>query len=56
MAHRFEQNSQFVLLAVSNACTDLPHECFQLSDGTWIVPRVPVTDDLGIWKKWPYRN
>src|SRR5439155_5164329 len=28
-----------------------PAAAFQLSDGTWVMPSVPVPD-LGIWKEW----
>lgn len=52
MPHRFQENSQFALLAVNNAYVNLPHKPFQLSDGTWILHGVPVTDDLGTWEKW----
>ena len=52
MPHRFQENSQFALLAVNNAYADLPDKPFQLSDGTWILHGVPVTDDLGTWGKW----
>ena len=52
MPHRFQENSHFVLIAVNNAYTHLPDEPFQLSDGTWILPRMPVTDDLGTWREW----
>ena len=53
MDHRFQENSQFVLLAVNNAYTDLPDAPFELSDGTWIMSGAPVTDDdLGTWEKW----
>ena len=52
MPHRFQENSQFCLLAVNNAYTDLPDEPFQLSDGTWVLHGLPVTDDLGTWEKW----
>ena len=52
MPHRFQENSQFALLAVNNAYTDLPGKPFQLSDGTWVLHGVPVTDDLGTWEKW----
>ena len=51
MDFRFHNKSKFALLAVNNAYTDLPDEPFQLSDGTWVLPGVPVTD-LRIWEKW----
>jgi hypothetical protein len=37
------------MLTVNNVYTDLPAAAFQLSDGTWVMPAVPVPD-LGIWK------
>ncbi|MDE0106577.1 MAG: hypothetical protein OXN96_02145 [Bryobacterales bacterium] len=52
MAHPFQENSLFALVAVSDAHTNLPDRQFQLSDGTWILPRVPVADQHGIWKEW----
>lgn len=52
MAHPFQGNSLFALIAVSDAYTDLPEDHFQLSDGTWILPRIPVTDKHGVWGKW----
>ena len=52
MAYQFQKNSQFVLLAVSNAYTDFPDERFQLPDGTWILPGVPVTDNAAAWETW----
>ena len=52
MPHRFQENSHFCLLTFNNAYTDLPNEPFQLSDGTWILHGVPVTEDLVTWGKW----
>ena len=52
MDYRFQANSKFALVAVNDAFTDLPDATFQLSDGTWIMPSMPTTDDLAIWKKW----
>jgi hypothetical protein len=48
---QFQSNSKFGMLTVNNVYTDLPRSAFQLSDGTWILPSVPVAD-LGIWKEW----
>ena len=50
--HRFQENSVFALVAASDAYTDLSEQRFQLSDGTWIMPRLPVADEYGIWGKW----
>ncbi|MXY70329.1 MAG: hypothetical protein F4Y47_17505 [Acidobacteriia bacterium] len=52
MAHPFQENSLFALIAVSDAYTDLPEGHFQLSDGTWILPHIPVADNHGIWEEW----
>lgn len=52
MAHQFQENSVFALVAATDAYTDLPEKRFQLSDGTWIMPRLPVADEYGIWEKW----
>ena len=52
MVHQFQENSVFALVAATNAYVDLPRHCFQLSDGTWIMPRLPVADEYGIWGKW----
>ncbi len=38
-------------MTVNNVYTDLPPAAFQLSDGIWVMPGVPVPD-LGIWKEW----
>ncbi len=49
--HQFQNKSKFALLTVNNVYTDLPPAKFQLSDGTWIMPGVPVPD-LGVWREW----
>jgi hypothetical protein len=49
--HPFQTKSKFDMLTVNNVYTDLPASAFQLSDGTWVMPAVPVPD-LGIWKEW----
>lgn len=49
--HQFINPGKFALLTINNVRTDLPAESFQLSDGTWVLPGVPVPD-LGIWKEW----
>ena len=49
--HPFQTKSKFAMLTVNNVYTDLPAAAFQLSDGTWVMPAVPVPD-LGIWKEW----
>src|SRR5208282_1830778 len=51
MPFQFQYNGKFALLAVKNAYTAVPDSEFQLSDGTWVMHRVPVSD-LGIWKEW----
>lgn len=52
MNYRFQGNSNFALVAAHDAFTDLPDAPFRLSDGTWVMPRMPPTADLDIWKKW----
>jgi hypothetical protein len=49
--YQFQKKSKFALLAVNNVYTEVPDAAFQLSDGTWAMPGVPVPD-LGIWKEW----
>jgi hypothetical protein len=49
--HKFQNKSKFALLTVNNVYTDLSPAKFQLSDGTWVMPGVPVPD-LGVWKEW----
>jgi hypothetical protein len=51
MTYQFQDKSKFALLTMNNIYTDLPQTSFQLSDGTWVMPKVPVSD-LGIWKEW----
>ena len=47
----FQTKSKFAMVTVNNVYTDLPAAAFQLSDGTSVLPAVPVPD-LGIWKEW----
>lgn len=51
MDFQFRNKSKFALLTVNNVYTDLRPSAFQLSDGTWVMPSVPLPD-LGIWKEW----
>ena len=51
MDYQFQEKSKFALLTVNNVYTDFPTSAFQLCDGTWIMPDIPVPD-IGIWKKW----
>lgn len=48
---QFENTGKFALLAVSNVYTGLMPSTFQLSDGTWVMPSVPVSD-VGTWNEW----
>ena len=48
--YSFQNQSKFALLTVNNVYTDLPPAAFQLSNGTKVMPTVPVPD-LGIWKQ-----
>ena len=51
MDYQFQNESKFALLSVNNVYTELPPAKFQLSDGTWVMPGVPVPN-LGVWKEW----
>ena len=39
------------MMTVNNVFTNLSTSAFQLCDGTWVMPGMPVPD-IGIWKKW----
>jgi hypothetical protein len=52
LAFQFKKNSKFAMLALDGIYSELPDAEFQLSDGTWVMPRVPAVADLGIWKEW----
>jgi hypothetical protein len=47
------EKSKFALIAVKNAYTQLSSKGFppQLSDGTWVLQKIPVDIDKG-WKEW----
>jgi hypothetical protein len=49
--YEFQRKGKFALLTINNVFTALPDTAFQLSDGTWVMPSVPIPD-LGIWKEW----
>ena len=52
MQFQFERNSKFALLVVVGIASDIPPTAeFQLSDGTWVLPGVPV-QDWGVWTQW----
>lgn len=51
MDYQFQKKSKFALLTASNIYADIPHSAFRLSDDTWVMPGVPVSD-LGVWKEW----
>src|SRR4030095_823526 len=51
MNFQFRNKSKFALLTFNNIYAKLNPESFRLSDGTWVMSRVPVRD-LGIWKEW----
>lgn len=51
MDYKFEDKGKFALLTFNNIYVDLPPAAFRLSDGTWVMPGVPVPD-LGTWKEW----
>jgi len=51
---QFSGQGKFALLAVENAYTCFPDDKdyrHQLSDGTWVLNRIPVVID-GYWKEW----
>jgi hypothetical protein len=52
LAFQFRKNGKFAILALDGVYSDLPNAEFQLSDGTWVMPRVPAVADLGVWKEW----
>jgi hypothetical protein len=52
LAFQFSRNSKFAMLALDGIYSELPDAEFQLSDGTWAMPRVPAVADLGKWKEW----
>jgi hypothetical protein len=49
--YKFEDKGKFALLTFNGVYAELPAAAFQLSDGTWAMPSVPVPD-LDIWKEW----
>src|SRR6266581_8909395 len=49
--YQFQNKGKFALLTFNNIYVDLPPAAFRLSDGTWVMPGVPVPD-LDIWKEW----
>ena len=51
MDYQFQERSKFALMTVNNVFTNLSTSTFQLCDGTWIMPGMPVPD-IGSWKKW----
>ena len=51
MNYEFQNKGKFALLTFNSIYVDLPPAAFQLSDGTWAMPGVPVPD-LDIWKEW----
>ncbi|MCW5977763.1 MAG: hypothetical protein KIT09_06780 [Bryobacteraceae bacterium] len=48
--YQFQNKGKFALLTFS-VYVDLPSAAFRMSDGTWVMPGVPVPD-LGVWKEW----
>jgi hypothetical protein len=52
LAFQFKKNGKFAILALDGVYSDLPNAEFRLSDGTWVMPRVPAVADLGVWKEW----
>ncbi len=51
MAYQFQNKGKFALQTFNNVHAQFPQEAFRLSDGTRVMPGVPVPD-LGAWKEW----
>jgi len=51
MNHQFQSNGKFAILAFNNVCVDLLQHAFRLSDGTWVMPSLPVPE-LDVWREW----
>jgi hypothetical protein len=49
--YKFQDKGKFALLTFNRIYVDLPSTAFRLSDGTWVMPGVPVPD-LSTWKEW----
>lgn len=49
--YQFQDKGKFALQTFNKIYVDLPPTAFRLSDGTGVMPGVPVPD-LGIWKEW----
>ncbi len=47
----FVKQGKFALLAINSAFSDVGDSALQLSDGTWVLPAVPVPD-LSTWSRW----
>ena len=43
LGFRFQANSKFAFLAFNGVATQLSGPDVQLSDSTWVLPRVPVS-------------
>jgi|SRR5271165_1078763 len=50
MSYEFRRGSKFAMLATA-AATEIHEAEFRLSDGTWVMPRVPLAD-LSNWERW----
>src|SRR5437867_6010769 len=47
-----KEKEKLAILAIENACADLPENCDeQLSGGRWVLGRIPV-DIETLWKEW----
>ena len=51
MSFGLHPNGKFGLVAIESVYATLPASEFQLQDGTWVLPKIPVSN-LGIWNEW----
>ena len=57
VTYQFQNKGKFALHIFNKVCLhdqlkqELAQGAFRLSDGTWVMPGVPVPD-LGVWKEW----
>jgi len=53
MNFQFQNRSKFALLTINNVYANLPSTPFQLSDGAWVTPGLPMgKPDLERWENW----
>jgi hypothetical protein len=49
--YQFQNKGKFALLAFDNVYVEIPSSAFRLSDGTWVMPGVPMRA-LDTWTEW----